>query len=146
MNPVELAAALFGVLYVILAVRSNALCWIAGIASAVLYIVFDLQLKYFQDAILQTYYVVAGFYGWYLWTRISEPSPLGGNGKLTIVTYSISKLFPFLLLGTVLSPVFGYLFSKLGNAYSYIDAFTAVFSFIATYLTAKKIIENWISW
>lgn len=146
MNAVELGAAAFGVLYVILAVKSNPWCWMAGIVSSALYIFFDLQLKYYQDGILQLYYVLAGVYGWYLWTKISNPSEMSSGHRLIVQSYSYQKLIPVLILGAVLTPAFGYLFSRFGNSYSYIDSFTTVFSFIATYLTAKKIIESWQMW
>jgi nicotinamide mononucleotide transporter len=144
MSALEISAALFGVVYVLLAIKGNAWCWPAGIISAALYIVFDIELKYFLDAILQCYYVLAGFYGWYLWTQSRERDAMKSDN--TITSFPLQKLFPFLLLGTVLTPALGYVFAKAGNAYPYLDAATAVFSFIATYLTAKKVLENWLMW
>jgi len=141
MSTIEIAAAGFGVIYIILAVKGNAWCWSFGIVSAILYIIFDLQLKYFLDAILQTYYVLAGFYGWYLWMPTS-----GQENEMRVASCSLKKITPFLLLGCLLTPVLGYVFSKVGNSYPYINAFTAVFSFIATYFTAKKILESWHIW
>ncbi len=146
MNPIEIAAAVFGVLYVILAVKSNPWCWIAGIISAFLYIIFDIQLKYFLDAILQTYYVAAGVYGWYLWTSASIQTNGDEASKLPISTHSFRQLLPLIILGLALVPLLGYTFSKAGNANPYIDSATAVFSFIATYLTAKKILQSWQMW
>lgn len=142
MSAIEIAAATFGVIYIVFAVKGKWWCWPFGIISAIVYIVFDIQLKYYLDAVLQTYYVFAGFYGWYLWTQNSGSETVAAN----IVIYSFKKLLPFLILGSVLMPALGYLFSTFGNAYPYIDAFTAVFSFIATYFTAKRILESWHIW
>ena len=141
MSVIETVAVATGVLYVILAVRSSIWCWGFGIVSALAYIIFDLQLKYFQDAILQSYYVFAGVYGWVLWSKKD-----GGSGTLQINSWSFSKQIPFLIFGFLLFPIMGFLFSKVGNSYSYLDAFTTVFSFIATYFTTKKIVENWLWW
>ncbi|HWB63993.1 MAG TPA: nicotinamide riboside transporter PnuC [Chitinophagales bacterium] len=143
MTPIEIIAVVFGVAYVLLAIKSNKWCWIAGIISSGLYIVFDLQLKYFQDAILQTYYVAAGAYGWYLWTR----KPVGdASSPLAVNTKPFIEMLPLLGAGLLVFPVMGYGFSKIGNSFSYVDAFTTVFSFIATYYTAKKLIESWLMW
>ncbi len=142
MSAIEIAAAVFGVLYIVFAVKGISWCWPFGILSAILYIVFDIQLSYFLDAILQTYYVFAGFYGWYLWTRNSDDK----TNETGITSYSMKKILPFLILGSLLTPALGYMFSKIGNAYPYIDSFTAVFSFIATYFTAKKILDSWHIW
>ena len=49
-------------------------------------------------------------------------------------------------MGCALSPVLGFLFAKIGNSYSYFDAGITVFSFIATWMTAKKILQNWLYW
>ena len=143
MTPLEIAAVFFGVLYVILAIKSNVWCWPAGMISAALYIVFDLQLKYYQDGILQAFYVLAGVYGWVLWTKKKEES---AAPRTDLHSRTFKQMMPLLVAGLFLFPVAGYAFSKFGNAFSYLDAFTTVFSFIATYFTAKKVLENWIMW
>lgn len=143
MSTLEIGVAAFGAVYVVLAARNSAWCWPAGIISAALCIVFDVQLHYYIDAILQAYYVLAGFYGWYLWTRNTSST---ASAQLQITSYSFKKQVPFLLLGVALTPALGYVFSGLGNAYPYLDSLTAVFSFIATYLTAKRILQSWLWW
>jgi len=140
MTPLEIAAVVFGVVYVILAGLGNPLCWPLGIIGSALYIVFNISLAYYQDAILQGYYVLAGFYGWYLWSRKSDAEELHFTSK------SFAQLLPYIVTGLAVFPITGYLFSKIGNAYSYIDALTTVFSFIATWMTARKILESWIFW
>ena len=49
-------------------------------------------------------------------------------------------------MGWGLSPVLCCLFAEIGNSYSYFDAGITVFSFIATWMTAKKILQNWLYW
>ena len=146
----EYTAVAFGIIYVLLATRSIIWCWLAGIISSAIYIYINIEHQLYQDAILQTYYVVAGFYGWWLWSSPTQTLPQGEglNTKfaLPIISFSRPQNFKLILLGAVLVPVFGYIFSKFGNALSYFDATVTVFSFIATWMTAKKILENWIFW
>ena len=136
----EYTAVAFGIIYVLLATRSIIWCWLAGIISSALYIYINIEHQLYQDAILQTYYVAAGFYGWWLWHRKEL------KVEADIISFSLPQNFKLILSGAVLVPVFGYIFSKFGNALSYFDATVTVFSFIATWMTAKKILENWIFW
>ena len=137
---IEYTAVVFGVIYVLLASRSNVWCWLAGIISSALYIYINLTHQLFQDAILQTYYVVVGFYGWWLWNK------KGITEEISINSFSLQQNLKLIFFGTLLVPVLGYGFSRLGNSLSYFDSAVTVFSFIATYLTAKKVLENWLYW
>lgn len=137
----EYIAVALGTLYVLLAARGNRWCWPAGIASSALYIYINLVHHLFQDAILQTYYVAAGAYGWWLWAKKDEPEQ-----EMQVQTFSIQFNVLLILFGAALVPVLGYGFGRLGNSLSYFDSAVTVFSFIATWLTAKKIIENWLYW
>lgn len=137
----EYAAVAFGVIYVLLASRSNIWCWLFGIISSALYIYINITHRLFQDAILQSYYVGAGFYGWWSWNK-------NGNEVDEIETHSSSLKQNLQLIfgGALLIPVFGFVFSKLGNSLSYFDSAVTIFSFIATWMTAKKVLENWLYW
>ena len=137
----EYSAVAFGVIYVMLAARNNVWCWLAGIISSVLYVYINVVNNLFQDAILQTYYVAAGFYGWWLWSN-------KGNAEEELIVHSFSKQqnLKLIFFGALLVPIFGFAFSKLGNSLSYFDSAVTIFSFIATWMTTKKILENWIYW
>lgn len=141
MNVLEISAAACGVAYVILAALQKPYCWWFGIASAVFYILFDWQLKFYQDAILQMYYVLAGFYGWYIWIKKDKR-----NHTIHVKHISVRELYWALLLLVTLTFIAGFVFEKAGNALPYLDAFTAIGSFIATYFTIKKGLESWLMW
>lgn len=138
----EYTAVFFGVLYVVLAAKGDLYCWAAGIVSSALYIYINIYAHLYMDAILQTYYVLAGLYGWWLWSN--NPTTDAATGGVR--SYTLKHQTPLLLLGCALSPVLGFLFAKIGNSYSYFDAAITVFSFIATWMTAKKILQNWLYW
>lgn len=133
----EYTAVVFGVIYVVLASRNIIWCWPAGIISSALYIYINLYHALYQDAILQSYYVFAGFYGWRVWNQEDQSD---------IHSYSGVQSGQLMLAGAILVPVFGFAFSKFGNSLSYLDATVTVFSFIATWLTAKKILQSWLFW
>ena len=140
-NWLEYAGVAFGIIYVLLASRGNIWCWLAGIISSALYIYINITHQLFQDAILQTYYVVAGLYGWWLWSKKGNDEEV-----LRIQSLSLQENGILIFFGALLVPVFGFVFSKLGNSLSYFDSAVTIFSFIATWMTAKKILENWLFW
>ncbi len=143
---IEYMAVAFGVIYVLLASRSNVWCWLMGIISSALYIYINVTHQLFQDAILQTYYVVAGFYGWWLGESPSQPPIQGGVNTVSINSLSLQQNLKLIFFGALLVPVFGFAFTKLGSSLSYFDSAVTIFSFIATWMTAKKILENWLYW
>ncbi len=83
-----------------------------------------------------------GIYGWMQWHN-----SIKSNAVLPIHRASLFQLSKFLILGLLLVPVFGFLLdNKTDSDIPYWDAFTTVFSFIATFMMAKKILENWLFW
>ncbi|MCS6934378.1 MAG: nicotinamide riboside transporter PnuC [Chitinophagales bacterium] len=140
MKLLETSAAVCTLLYVWLAARGIIWCWPFGIAGAVLYIIFDVHVKYYQDALVQTYYVFAGIYGLYYWKTHSN------TFADVYVSRPLKEMWLPVALCAVLVLPFGYLFSALGNAYSYLDSATTLFSFLATWYTARKVLQSWLIW
>ena len=136
---IEYLAVVLGIVYVLLAAHGWVWCWPAGILSSLLYIWINTEHQLYQDAILQSYYVIAGIYGWWHWQRQKD-------ALNSITRLSLSQHLFWLITGAVLVPLFGYGFAQLGNALSYLDASVMVFSFIATWLTARKVLESWMYW
>ena len=136
-------ATVAGIVYLILAARNNILCWPWGIVSCSLwayttYWDYDLYL----DAILQLFYVFMAFVGIYQWKFGG-----GEQERLAVSTMPFRKHLPLLFLGSLCSVLFGYFFATYTPAAAtYLDAFTTVFSVIATFLLVRRILDNWIYW
>lgn len=128
--------------YVWLAAKEKIACWFFGIVSSLFSVVLCYEGQLFLESGLQVFYLFIGVYGWYEWKYGKE-----GKSELTIISYSIKKLIPLLLIALILWLVFGYIAGKYSTqALPYLDAFITAFSLIATWMTAKKIIENWLFW
>ena len=69
MEPAELAAVAFGVLYILLAIREHRACWIAGGISTAIYAVVFLDAGLPLQAALQVVYVAMSVYGWLAWNQ-----------------------------------------------------------------------------
>ncbi|MEK6481456.1 nicotinamide riboside transporter PnuC [Catalinimonas sp. 4WD22] len=146
-NYIELLALVFGVLSVWFNTRELVWGWPTGIVGTVLSGIIFLEARLYSDLILHIFYVILGFYGWYEWLYGGRRS--GGRNKqeLKVSTLSKSRLLFLMLLGGLGWAGFGYFFDNYTDAdLAYWDAFTTSFSFIGTYMLARKRIENWILW
>lgn len=128
--------------YVILAAIENVWCWLFGILSSVLSVYLCYTGNLFLESGLQVFYVIMGIYGWYEWLKGSEQ-----NRELKIVSFSLLKNIPIFSIGCIIWIILGLLSSNYSTqAMPFLDGFITAFSVVATWMTAKKIIENWLYW
>ena len=128
--------------YVILSIFENIWCWLFGIISTALSIYLCYAGKLFLESGLQIFYVVLGVYGWYQWLHGSAEKK-----ELTIVTASALKIVLLIILGLVIWLPLGWVANHYSTqAMPYLDAFITSFSLVATWMSAKKIIQNWLFW
>ena len=138
----EFLAVLLAILYLLLAVKQNILCWPAGILSSFLYLFIMYSAGLYMEAGLQIFYLLMGFYGLYQWQY-----KLANNETLKIKVWPITTHMMCLTALFLLVITSGYILSNNTDAASpYIDAFTTWGAIIASYMVAKKILENWIYW
>lgn len=130
-----------GLLFPILSAFEKVICWLFGGISSVIYIYLFLEGKLYQDAGLNFFYVIMSVIGYLMWKGIIKPR----NKKVKIQFMTIPVTLLFILLGLLYTVVTGYIFKKYTDAaFPFVDAFVTGFSFIATWLDARKKIENWI--
>ncbi len=137
---IQWLAFFFNILYVVLAVRENRWCWVFGFVGVALLLVLYFEARLYSDVLLQLFYLVMSVYGWISWSEKSE-----GNGVPIVTKGPVSHLY-YLITGIIGTFLLGFIFSHLQAAVPYIDAFTSAFAVIATFLVARKILENWIYW
>ena len=138
----EITAVIFAILYLILAVKQNILCWTAGIISSVLYFLIMQKAGLYMEAYLQVFYVVMAIYGWSQW-RMSNAS----NPNFIVNTWSKSQHMIAILIILTLSLLSGFLLERYTDAaLPFLDALVSWGAVVATYMVAKKLLENWIYW
>ena len=129
-------------LYVIFAAVENAWCWLFGILSSALSIYFCYSGKLFLESGLSAFYVAIGIYGWYEWLHGSKEKT-----ELKIISFSFRQNFYLIFISCFIWIPFGYAAHRYSTqVMPYLDAFITAFSLVATWMTAKKIIENWLFW
>ncbi len=142
-SPAELVAVCLAIAYVILAIRQSLWCWPAAAISASIYTVLFFTGRLYMESVLQIFYVIMAGYGYWSWVRGREH---------THKTLEISQLrwqwHAYWALALVaVSLVLGFTLNRYTNAdMAYIDTLTTVFSFFATFLVARKVLENWLYW
>ena len=138
----ELTAVLFAIVYLILVIRENILCWFAALISTLIFLIIFWRVQLYMESGLQIYYVAMAFYGWHQWSRGGNQ----GNG-IIITTWSVKTHFIVvvgILLATLIS---GLLLFRTSDAHlPFVDSFTTWASIMTTFMVAKKILENWIYW
>lgn len=139
---IEVVAVVLAVAYVVLAVRQIIWCWPCAIVSTALFfwIFFDRAL--YQQALLQLFYVGMGIYGWRQWR---------GGGKqgtqLRISTWGARRHAAAIALVLTLTAITGWLEARYAStSMPYLDAFTTWGSVVATWMMARKVLENWLYW
>lgn len=138
----EIASVAFSLLYLVLLIKEKKVCWFFGIAGSLLSIFLFYRIHLYSESILYIYYVLIGFYGYYLWDKNEKE-----DHEFRISTYGISSHLGLLIIGVICGVLLGYVFDTYTDAdNAYLDSFTTVFSFIASYLEAKKVLSAWLFW
>lgn len=143
-NPIlmEITAVVFAIIYLLLAVKQDVRCWYAAIFSSFLYFFIMMSANLYMEAYLQIFYIIMAIYGWFQWNKISED-----RSKFIVRTWSIKQ--HLIVISSIIS--LAYISGSLLNIYTeaalpFIDALTTWGAIIATYMVAKKLLENWIYW
>ena len=142
MSPIEIAAAVFGLLSVYYTLREHVWCWPTGLVNVVLYVVVFFEAKLYADTFLQVVYIVLQIYGWHQWLH-------GGptQNELRISRLSAAAIAPLAVLTTAGTLAMGYGFDTYTDAsLPYWDSTITVLSLVAQWLVAKKKLENWLFW
>ncbi len=91
----------------------------------------------YLQAGLQFVYVLLGVFGFINWGKSAETKL-----KMWSLQKHLLVGIPTLLLALTL----GFVFSKTNQKLPYLDAFISAFAILATFLTTKSILENWLYW
>jgi nicotinamide mononucleotide transporter len=138
----EWVAVVFALGYLVLAIRQNPLCWASSIVSSSIFLVLFWRGGLVMQAALQVFYVAMGFYGWWAWSRGGE-----AHRQLPVSRWPLRWHLTALAVVAVISAVNGRWVAGAGDGFvPYVDSLTAWASFFATWLVARKVLENWLYW
>jgi nicotinamide mononucleotide transporter len=138
----EVIAVLSAVAYLALAIRQNIACWYFAALSTAIYIGLFIDARLYMESLLNAFYLAMAAYGWYVWRSGADP----GTSR-PVVTWPAWTHITMLGIIAALTAASGYLLSAKSNAaYPYIDSLTTWCAIWATFLVARKVLENWWYW
>ena len=141
-NWFEIVAAILAIAYLLLAMLQDIRCWVAWIISSLMYFFVMYSANLYMEALLQIFYIFIGLYGLYQWRFKADK-----KDALKITTWSIKNHLMVIGALVFLTSLSGYVLMIYTAAASpFIDAFTTWGAIAASYLVAKKILENWFYW
>ena len=143
-NIVEIIGTVSGLLYLYLEIKQNKWLWPVGILTSVMYIFVFYTSKFYADMSLQFYYVLISVYGWFLWSRGKSSDQ---NEELQVRSVTRPLFMGLVLCSLVIYLGISYVLVEFTDSpLPYWDAFTTALSIVATWMLAKKILEQWIVW
>lgn len=137
----EIIGTVFALLGVVLTTQQVVWCWPVSIVATVIYIYIFYESKIYGDSALQVFYLAMSFYGWYEWLY-------GGKGhtELTLSKMNLRQWMGTIAAGAIGTVVLAFILKKTDTNVPWLDATTTSFSLVATWMMARKMVENWLFW
>lgn len=137
----ELFAVFLSILYVVLAAKQNIWCWPSAFVSTALFVYLFWNVTLLFQTLLNFYYIIMAVVGYLSWRK-------GSDEQVLVVTKLPVKMHVTVVCSGVLMTI---ILSLIANEWFvsewvWLDAGTAVFSVMATVMTARKKIDSWYYW
>jgi nicotinamide mononucleotide transporter len=142
LSPLEVVAVVMALLYLVLAIRQNIWCWFAAGISTTIYVYLFLEVKLYMQSVLNGFYFAMAIYGWVVWRSGQKEEK-----ELPVVSWPLlTHVYAILFIAAVgLSN--GYVLdTQTDSQHAYVDAIIAWGAIWATFLVARKVLENWWYW
>ena len=138
----EILAVFFGIAYILFAAKESLWAWFFGFLSTIIYTILFWEGALVSSSLLNFYYMIMAVYGFILWRSGGEK-----GDELEISRWSVKKNVTVIVSGLIIAIFLAYLSDTYTEAkFPYLDTFVMVFSVIATWMLAKKVLETWIYW
>ena len=142
MTPLEIIAVVMAVGYLLLAIRENIWCWFCAGISTAIYVWLFVDAKLYMESALNVFYFAMAIYGWYVWYT----GRTDGHER-PVVKWPRQTHVVAVAAIAVISLGSGYLLStRTDAAFPYVDSATTWSAIWATFLVARKVLENWWYW
>ncbi len=142
LSPLEFSAVLLAIAYLLLAIRQNIWCWLCAGISTAIYVYLFADAKLYMESFLNVFYFVMAIYGWYVWHFGKS-----GDDELAVAVWPRSVHMIAIAIIVAMSLTSGFLLERFTDAkFPYIDSMTTWSAIWATFLVARKVLENWWYW
>lgn len=142
LSPIEIAAAVLGLINVTLVVRRSLWNYPFALAMVTLYGWIFWDQKLYSDALLQVFFVVVNLYGWFNWARSKADT---GQVKVEVLDNRARLGWLAVCAGLVIG--WGAMMDHYTDAhFPWWDGTIAMLSVVAQYLQSRRYIESWVLW
>jgi nicotinamide mononucleotide transporter len=140
--PLEVIAVAAAIAYLLLAIRQNIWCWLGAGISTAIYVYLFFAARLYMESALNLFYFAMAIYGWWVWN-----SGRSGDEELPVSAWPRTVHAVAIAAIIAASLLSGYLLSRYSDAvYPYVDSMTTWGAIWATFLVARKVLENWWYW
>ena len=145
---------LFGVatclLYIVLEIKQRTIMWVVGFISSAVYMIEFFRRSFYAMSALNVYYMAASIYGIYCW-RFATSDYAGnddtGKAQRAVTRLKLPLAVVLAFISVILFAVIAYILKNTpDSAAPFCEAFVVALSIVATWMLARKIIEQWILW
>jgi nicotinamide mononucleotide transporter len=127
------------IIYLLLATYEKRSCWYFAFTSSILYVYLSFVGQLYVDSVLNIFYALMAVYGWFLWNQQN------GNVEKQIHKLALKWHLQWLTIAVILGGLTGWILEKYTDqAYPFIDSIAFYLSILATWMTTKKVLENWM--
>ncbi len=136
----EAMAAAGNLLYTVLMLHERRIGWVFGVVASTMGMALFMHQQVYAQVALNAFYVVMGIYGWWSWGQ-------GEQGARAITRRPFLWHGGVLMAVVLLSLALAQALKLLPDArYTGLDGFATAFSLLATWMLARKVLENWAYW
>ena len=141
LSATEVVGALLGLVYVVLVIGQSRACWVAALLSTAVYLSIFYAERLYMQAALQAFYMGVAVYGYWAWRSTEAGTAL----PVSRASWRLQGVGALLVVGASVLTA-RWLAAETGSTEPMLDSLTTWGSVFATWLVAKKKIENWPWW
>ena len=157
---IELAASLFGLVYVVFEVLQKNFMWYLWVLTSITFGIVYYYSHIYAYMGLQIYYVAMGIYGIYSWRRAkalakraaaqpaTQPGELRSEDADILVVRKMSREVAILstLFSIIVFFILTYILKCTEDPNPWLDSFCSVISMLATFWLSRQYLQNWYLW
>ena len=157
---IELAASLFGLVYVVFEVLQKNFMWYLWVLTSITFGIVYYYSHIYAYMGLQIYYVAMGIYGIYSWRRAkalakraaaqpaTQPGELRSEDADILVVRRMSREVAILstLFSIIVFFILTYILKCTEDPNPWLDSFCSVISMLATFWLSRQYLQNWYLW
>ncbi|WP_285010258.1 nicotinamide riboside transporter PnuC [Pedobacter faecalis] len=137
----EWLGVITGFACIYLAAKEKVLSWPVSIVSVLTYAWVFYDARMYGDMMLQFYFLLTAFYGWFFWNRKTE------QPQKTVTSLRLRDWVFVIISVSLLSVLLGLFLDHFTNSdVPYADGYCTAMSFVAQYLLTRKVLQNWVMW